>query len=161
MYENKFHWARKIGFGFRPENIIPSDINEWNKEQLISKNEEIGLNGKGEWPDDFNFSLEERLNRLHVFMTKKEKYENDKISPDEKNKLIVTARNENRVHLHDVYKYWNNSIYGHDTYHQRLIHFWANHFTVGGSNNFRNYIIGDLIYNTIGENLGGSPSICF
>jgi len=28
MYENKFHWARKIGFGFRPENIIPSDINE-------------------------------------------------------------------------------------------------------------------------------------
>jgi uncharacterized protein (DUF1800 family) len=158
MYENKFHWARKIGFGFRPEYIIPSDINEWNKEQLISKNEEIGLNGKGEWPDDFNFSLEERLNRLHVFMTKKEKYENDKISPDEKNKLIVTARDENRVHLHDVYKYWNNSIYGQDTYHQRLIHFWANHFTVGGSNNFRNYIIGDLIYNTIGENLGGSFS---
>ena len=62
MYENKFHWARKIGLGFRPENIIPVDINQWNNEQLKSNNQDIGLNGIGEWPDDFNFSLEERLN---------------------------------------------------------------------------------------------------
>ena len=156
MYENKFHWARKIGLGFRHENIIPDDINQWKNEQLKSNNQDIGLNGIGEWPDDFNFSLEERLNRLHKFITKKEKYESEKISPDEKIKLVRIARDENMVHLHDVYKYWNKSIYGHDTYHQRLVHFWANHFTVGGSNGFRNYVIGDLIFHTIAESLDGS-----
>jgi len=156
MYENKFQWARKIGFGFRPEDIVPENIGQWNKEQLNSDNQDIGLNGEGVWPESYNFSLEERLNRLHTFMTKKEKYESDKIAPDEKNKLVRIARDENRVHLYDVYKYWNNAIYGRNTFHQRLVHFWANHFTVGGSNNFRNYIIGDLIYNTIGENLDGS-----
>ena len=141
MYENKFQWARKIGFGFRPKDIIPENIDQWNKEQLNSDNQDIGLNGEGVWPESYNFSLEERLNRLHTFMTKKEKYESDKIAPDEKNKLVRIARDENRVHLYDVYKYWNNAIYGRNTFHQRLVHFWANHFTVGGSNNFRNYII--------------------
>jgi len=155
MYENKYQWARKIGFGFRPENIIPSDINQWNIEQLKSINENIGLNGQGEWPDAFNFSIEERLKKLKTFKTKQKQAQSDKISSAEKNKLIITAKQENRVHLYDVYKYWNNSIYGQDTFHQRLLHFWANHFTVGGSNN-RNYIIGDFIFQTIGENLGGS-----
>ena len=75
MYENKFQWARKIGFGFRPKDIIPENIDQWNKEQLNSDNQDIGLNGEGVWPESYNFSLEERLNRLHTFMTKKEKYE--------------------------------------------------------------------------------------
>ena len=75
MYENKFQWARKIGFGFRPKDIIPENIDQWNKEQLNSDNQDIGLNGEGVWPESYNFSLEERLNRLHTFMTKKEKYD--------------------------------------------------------------------------------------
>jgi len=158
MYENKNQWARKIGFGFRPEDNIPGDINQWNIEQLKSNNKNVGLNGNGKWPDNFNFSIEERFNRLFTYMTKREKHESDKISPIEKKRLVKIARDENLVHLHDVYKYWNNSIYSQDTFHQRLVHFWANHFTVGGSNNFRNYVIGDLIHQTIGGNLGGSFS---
>jgi len=34
MYENKFQWARKIGFGFRPEDIVPENIGQWNKEHI-------------------------------------------------------------------------------------------------------------------------------
>jgi uncharacterized protein (DUF1800 family) len=158
MYENKFHWARKIGFGLRPEDTIPDNIDVWNKEQLKISNVDLGLNGQGQWPDNFNFSLEKRFKRLHTYRTKEKKYDNDDISLDEKNRLRFAARDENIVHLYDVYKYCNNSIYGQDTFHQRLVHFWANHFTVGGSNNFRNYIIGDLIFNTIAENLDGSFS---
>ena len=55
MYENKYQWARKIGFGFRPEDNIPGDINQWNIEQLKSNNKNVGLNGNGKWPDNFNF----------------------------------------------------------------------------------------------------------
>jgi len=73
MYENKFQWARKIGFGFRPEDIIPENIGQWNKEQLKTSDVDLGLNGQGQWPENFNFSLEKRFKRLHTYRTKEKK----------------------------------------------------------------------------------------
>ena len=156
MYKNKHQWARKIGFGFRPDDDIPLDINAWNIEQLNDEFLSFGLNKVGSWPEEYNFSIKQRFERLHVHMTEKEKIEAENIDRQEKNKRVKASKREADVHKYDVYKLWNSAIYDNDMFKQRLLHFWSNHFTVGGNNNFRNYVIGDLIYNVIYENLNGS-----
>ena len=77
MYENKNNWARKVGFGFRPDDEVPSNIDVWNSNQLDGKFQLFGLNKVGLWPEEHNFSIEQRLNRLHkhhryIEKTKKE-----------------------------------------------------------------------------------------
>ena len=156
MYKNKNQWARKIGFGFGPEDEIPTNIDVWNTKQINDEFSLIGLNKIGLWPDEYNFSIKQRFERLHKFKTIKEKVEEESIDRQEKNARLRISKNENAVHMYDTYKLWNSAIYGNDMFKQRLLHFWTNHFTVGGSNNFRNYVIGDLIYNVIYKNLNGS-----
>jgi len=156
MYKNKHQWARKIGFGFSPEDKIPSDIDSWNTDQLNDEFPSYGLNKVGLWPEEHNFSLKQRFEKLHKHMTNKEKIEEESIGLREKNLRLKVSRNETQVDKYDTYKLWNSAIYGNDMFKQRLLHFWTNHFTVGGNNNFRNYVIGDLIYNVIYKNLNGS-----
>ena len=156
IYKNKHQWARKIGFGFSPNDDIPLDINAWNIEQLNDEFLSFGLNKVGSWPEEYNFSIKQRFERLHVHMTEKEKIEAENIDRQEKNKRVKASKREADVHKYDVYKLWNSAIYDNDMFKQRLLHFWSNHFTVGGNNNFRNYVIGDLIYNVIYANLNGS-----
>ena len=156
MYKNKHQWARKIGFGFSPNDDIPLDINAWNIEQLNDEFPSFGLNKVGLWPEEYNFSIKQRFERLHKHMTYRDKIQAENIDRQEKNKRVKASKREADVHKYDVYKLWNSAIYDNDMFKQRLLHFWSNHFTVGGNNNFRNYVIGDLIYNVIYENLNGS-----
>ena len=156
MYENKNNWARKVGFGFRPDDEVPSNIDVWNSNQLDGKFQLFGLNKVGLWPEEHNFSIEQRLNRLHKHLRYVKKTEKEKISREEKKLRKRASKRKSDIHLYDVQKLWNSAVYGDDIFKQRLLHFWANHFTVGGSSGFRNYVIGDLIHNVIYENLGGS-----
>lgn len=156
MYKNKHQWARKIGFGFSPNDDIPLDINAWNIEQLNDEFPSFGLNKVGLWPEKYNFSIKQRFERLDKHITYRDKIQAENIDRQEKNKRVKASKREADVHKYDVYKLWNSAIYDNDMFKQRLLHFWSNHFTVGGNNNFRNYVIGDLIYNVIYENLNGS-----
>ena len=156
MYKNKHQWARKIGFGFSPNDDIPLDINAWNIEQLNDEFPSFGLNKVGLWPEEYNFSIKQRFERLDKHITYRDKIQAENIDRQEKNKRVKASKREADVHKYDVYKLWNSAIYDNDMFKQRLLHFWSNHFTVGGNNNFRNYVIGDLIYNVIYENLNGS-----
>ena len=156
MYKNKHQWARKIGFGFSPNDDIPLDINAWNIEQLNDEFPSFGLNKVGLWPEEYNFSIKQRLERLDKHITYRNKVQAENIDRQEKNKRVRASKKEADVDKYDVYKLWNSAIYDNDMFKQRLLHFWTNHFTVGGSNGWRNYVIGDLIYNVIYKNLNGS-----
>ena len=156
MYKNKHQWARKIGFGFSPNDDIPLDINAWNIEQLNDEFPSFGLNKVGLWPEKYNFSIKQRFERLDKHITYRDKIQAENIDRQEKNKRVRASKKEADVDKYDVYKLWNSAIYDNDIFKQRLLHFWTNHFTVGGSNGFRNYVIGDLIHNVIYKNLNGS-----
>jgi len=156
MYKNKHQWPRKIGFGFRPDDNIPLDINAWNTDQLNNEFPSFGLNKVGLWPEKYNFSIKQRFERLDKHITYRDKVQAENIDRQEKNKRVRASKEEANVDKYDVYKLWNSAIYDNDIFKQRLLHFWTNHFTVGGSNNWRNYVIGDLIYNVIYKNLNGS-----
>ena len=156
MYKNKHQWARKIGFGFRPEDKIPLDIGAWNTDQLNDEFLSFGLNKVGLWPEEYNFSIKQRLERLDKHITYRNKVQAENIDRQEKNKRVQASKKEADVDKYDVYKLWNSAIYDNDIFKQRLLHFWTNHFTVGGNNGFRNYVIGDLIHNVIYKNLNGS-----
>ena len=156
MYKNKHQWARKIGFGFSSEDEIPSNIDAWNTKQINDEFPSFGLNKIGLWPEEYNFSIKQRLERLHIHMTDKEKIEAENIGRQEKDKRVRASQRGADVAEYDVYKLWNSAIYDNDMFKQRLLHFWTNHFTVGGMSGYRAYVIGDLIYNVIYKNLNGS-----
>ena len=156
MYKNKHQWARKIGFGFRPDDNIPLDIDAWNTDQLNVEFPAFGLNKVGLWPEEYNFSIKQRLERLHTHMSDVKKIEAENIDRQEKMNRRRASKSKTSVDHYDVFKLWNSAIYDNDMFKQRLLHFWTNHFTVGGNINFRNYVIGDLIYNVIYKNLNES-----
>ena len=102
------------------------------------------------------FSIKQRFERLDKHITYRNKVQAENIDRQEKNKRVQASKKEADVDKYDVYKLWNSAIYDNDIFKQRLLHFWTNHFTVGGNNGFRNYVIGDLIHNVIYKNLNGS-----
>ena len=160
MSGNKHKWARKIGFGFGPNELPPTDVESWNNSQLTSNFKSVGMAKRYSdveiWPQEYNFSFEDRLRRAGEYDEGKKQIENSKkLTSFEKKKRVRTLRDQTDVALFDVYKFWHSAIYGDDMVKQRLTHFWTNHFTVGGGGR-RNYIIGDLIYRVIYGNLNAS-----
>ena len=151
---------RKVGFGLRPEEEEPSSFDSWLKKQLGNKFEAVGLPSRFEkpilWPEEYNFSYEDRLRRAFKYDDEKKKIEKSKkLTGFEKKSRIKVLRNETEIVLYDVYRFFNSAICGDDMIQQRLTHFWTNHFTVGGGGR-RNYVIGDLIYRVIYQNLDSS-----
>ena len=160
MSDNKHKWARKVGFGFGPNELLPTDVESWNNSQLTSNFKSVGVAKRYSdveiWPQEYNFSFEDRLRRAGEYNEGKKEIENSKkLTSVEKKKRVRTLRDQTDVALFDVYKFWNSAIYGDDMVKQRLTHFWTNHFTVGGGGR-RNYIIGDFIYRVIYGNLNAS-----
>ena len=160
MSDNKHKWARKVGFGFGPNELLPARVESWNDKQLTSTFNTVGVakrySNVETWPEDYNFSFEDRLRRAHEFDEgKKEIEKSKKLTRFEKKKRVRTLKDQTDVALFDVYKFWNSAIHGEDMVKQRLTHFWTNHFTIGG-NGRRSYVIGDFIYRVIYENLNSS-----
>ena len=141
-------------------NFLPTDVESWNNSQLTSNFKSVGVAKRYSdveiWPQEYNFSFEDRLRRAGEYdQGKKEIEKSKKLTSAEKKKRVRTLRDQTDVALFDVYKFWNSAIYGDDMVKQRLTHFWTNHFTVGGGGR-RNYIIGDFIYRVIYGNLNAS-----
>jgi len=67
MSINKHKWARKIGFGFGPNELLHTDVESWNNSQLTSNFKTVGVANKYSgleiWPTEYNFSFEDRLRR--------------------------------------------------------------------------------------------------
>ena len=160
MSDNKHKWARKVGFGFGPNELLPARVESWNDKQLTSTFNTVGVakrySNVETWPEDYNFSFEDRLRRAHELDEgKKEIEKSKKLTRFEKKKRVRTLKDQTDVALFDVYKFWNSAIHGEDMVKQRLTHFWTNHFTIGG-NGRRSYVIGDFIYRVIYGNLNAS-----
>ena len=85
------------------------------------------------WPEEFQWSLEERVARLTEWWDKKEALQRDfdvnsaeyKAGMKELNKLLVQRYDE----LHRAHQ----CVYGNAPVFERLAHFWQNHFTVGAT----------------------------
>jgi len=158
LYNNPHNWARKIGFGFEPNAKLPSDLKKWNKNQLNGKFQGVGVPEKGSkpiaWPEEFNFSLQDRLKRARAYHKEAErisKRKNDNLRSYKRNRLKL----EQFIHAFDAHKYWNFAIYGEDMVKQRLTHFWMNHFFV--SNSFdTHWVLGDFRDRIIYGNLNSS-----
>tara|TARA_B110000444_G_scaffold78360_1_gene74112 strand:+ start:2096 stop:2245 length:150 start_codon:yes stop_codon:yes gene_type:complete len=43
MFGNKYKWARKIGFGFGPNELPPTDVESWNNSQLTGNFKSVGV----------------------------------------------------------------------------------------------------------------------
>ncbi len=158
---NKHHKIiRKVGFGLRPEESEPSSFDSWLKKQLDNKFKVVGIPSRFEkpvsWPKEYTFSFEDRLRRAYKYDDERKKIEKSKnLNGFEKKSRIKVLRKETEVDLYDIYRFWNSAIHGQDMIKQRLTHFWTNHFTVGGGGR-KNYVIGDLIYRVIYDNLDAS-----
>ena len=160
MYNNKHIWARKIGFGFGENDNVPNDINAWNNKQIDKSFETIGVLTRSSkpvlWPEEYDFSFEERLRRAYRYDSERKDIERSKdLSGFEKKSQIKALRSETDVSLLDVYRFWNSAIYSEDMIKQRFTHFWTNHFTIGGGGR-RNFVIGDFINRVIYNNLNSS-----
>lgn len=154
---------RRIGFGLRPEERVPTDIGLWIDEQLDLDAQYLGVEFArpgapiSKWPDTFKLSLKEiykrssEYNRLYDQYTKKA----SQYSMQELLDIRRTWIHENEVFWRDETRLFHSAIYGDEQVRQRLIHFWANHFTVGDGANERKFIA-HHIEDAIGKNLKGS-----
>ena len=153
---------RKIGFGFRPEETFPSNLTNWIEEQLSLDGGFAGVKKANKsspietWPNNFKLSLKEIYRRSFEY-NKLYDYYTQKASNYSMQELLSIRRkwlHENEVFWRDETRFFHSAIYGKEQIRQRLIHFWANHFTVGGGAHERKFI-SHHIENAIGGNLKG------
>ena len=102
MYNNKHIWARKIGFGFGENDNVPNDINAWNNKQIDKSFETIGVLTRSSkpvlWPEEYDFSFEERLRRAYRYDSERKDIERSKdLSGFEKKSQIKALRYETDV----------------------------------------------------------------
>ena len=154
--------ARRVGFGFRPDESLPTDPAQWIEEQLDLDAEYAGVRVAASsspietWPADFKLPLKEiykrsfEYNRLYDQYTKKA----SQYSIQELLDIRRTWMHENEVFWRDETRLFHSAIYGTEQVRQRLIHFWANHFTVGDGAHERKFIA-HHIEDAIGGNLKG------
>ena len=92
MSGNKHKWARKIGFGFGPNELPPTDVESWNNSQLTSNFKSVGMAKRYSdveiWPQEYNFSFEDRLRRAGEYDEGKKQIENSKNFDLKKTKQI-------------------------------------------------------------------------
>ena len=82
MFGNKYKWARKIGFGFGPNELPPSGVESWNNSQLTGNFKSVGVAKRYSdveiWPQEYNFSFEDRLRRAGEYDQGKKEIEKSK-----------------------------------------------------------------------------------
>ncbi|SVB07423.1 uncharacterized protein METZ01_LOCUS160277 [marine metagenome] len=133
-------FVRKVGFGLRPEEDIPADPLAWAFAQtdvlpLSVGIEDLTMSGTEivPWPEEFQWSLEERVARFIEYWDGKEALDRDfdrnsaeyKAGIKELKKLLAQRYDE----LHRAHQ----CLYGSTPVFERLAHFWQNHFTVGST----------------------------
>lgn len=106
------------------------------------------------WPKDMLFDLDQRVAATrHDRKIRDEVDESKSMSREEKD-LAKQKLRKSRHHYIDRLHLAHQAIYGADPARQRLIHFWANHFTIGAGGP-ADFMIGHVIQEVIGKGIGG------
>ena len=154
----------KMGFGLNAKRSNPQTL-----EDAISqldyevefkgvpsqKSENVSIS---DWPDEFVFSLDERVKNARDIRKKDEELQNTKGLSDKKRKQILKSFEASREpYEYDALLLFHQSVYGKYPIVERFIHFWSNHFTIGSSNSSEFYI-GDAINRVIRNGINGKFS---
>ena len=76
--------ARRIGFGFRPEENIPNTVSDWLDEQLTFDAQYKGVAKAGpnskvsKWPEELKLDISEIYNRVFEYNRLYDKYTRQK-----------------------------------------------------------------------------------
>jgi uncharacterized protein (DUF1800 family) len=155
-------FAQKVGFGFRPEEKIPSDPLTWIDDQLKEKRRFLGIasleksNVIEAWPEQYFLTIEERFNRAWQVKAREHELRRDKsISKESANRLKTDFENKMLTNQHDETRLYHRAIYAPDQIRQRLLHFWANHFFVS-LDKVGTVMVSDHLERAIEDNLDGN-----
>ena len=155
------HYGLKIGLGTDSSHLFIQSKDDALK-QYSSNMSAVGVqtilttNPKIQnWPKNMLFNLDERIEALRYDRKKDDEIdESTTLSREKKDELKLDLRRR-RLNYIDRLHLTHQSIYGKDPARQRLIHFWANHFTIGGAGRPEDFTIGDVIQNVIGRGIDG------
>lgn len=156
----QFRVAQKIGLMFRPEEPLPKDINAWTIKQLHAPSPAIGIetleSEPKPWPKSFQPNLEERAKNRQLFLEADEK---SKLKIDGEGTALAYRRRKLAylMRFKDELKFVHRNIYGSDQLRLRLMSFWANHFTIGNTED-NEATIGHAMEEAILANLNDSFS---
>ena len=131
--------ARKVGFGFRPDEKVPTDPVQWINDQLQLPRSFQGISSLsdpgqiGEWPRHFLKNVKERTDLYFDYweMHKDVRKDNSLDSGARKAKMNQWL-DDNVPFRHDETRFYHRAIYARDQVRQRLLHFWINHLYVSG-----------------------------
>ena len=131
--------ARKIGFGFRPDEEVPTDPVQWIDDQLQLPRSFQGISSlsdpgrTGEWPLKFLKNVKERTDLYFDYweMYKSVRADNSLDAGSRKSKVNQWL-DDNVPFRHDETRFYHRAIYARDQVRQRLLHFWINHLYVSG-----------------------------
>ena len=132
-------FVRKVGFGLRPEEQIPADPLAWAFEQTDVLPAAVGIENLTmsgteivPWPEEFQWSLEERVARIIEYNKERDALDRDL---DRDSLEFKEARRDLRRRLrsqpYDELHRAHQCVYGSAPVFERFAHFWQNHFTVG------------------------------
>lgn len=135
--------SRKVGFGFRPEEEIPSDIVGWSVAQLTAKPRHLGVARVRvaddqssappeitEWPGERVWSLERQIAEAMALRVALEDLDK-KVDRNDPGYWEQRGTLEDRHFPNpwDMVRRVHQAVYGEAPVLERFAHFWANHFT--------------------------------
>ncbi len=127
--------ARKLGLGFRPSKGTDVTSAAWIESQLTETFQDPGVARYGEavgtWPDDLVYSLDERVTRFRDRRAAVKKLDKARVDNATRSRRMNDIWSEYTVFKQDLHHFAARGAYGDDQIRQRLMFFWANHFTVG------------------------------
>ena len=166
MLDSKW-FVRKVGFGIRPENDFPKDPVKWAHRQVEQVPTSVGIKScRSEsrslivpWPTIFEWSLEDRIERLIEYRSETDALEK-KFARGSQAYEQADERLEKRLSVQrfDELHRAHQCVYGRSPVFERFAHFWQNHFTVGGSKETTDELIGHLHQAAIKDKMTGSFS---
>jgi len=163
-----FRLSRKLGFGFRPEEEIPTDFVAWAIPQLTAKPRQLGVAKIRsatssaspppeivEWPGERVWPLSVQINNAIALKKGIEALDR---KYDRQSQDYETKRQDLEVKLQpqdwDIIRRAHQAIYGEAPVLERFAHFWANHFTVALKDEVGS-VFGHYLDIAIRGNLGG------
>ena len=163
MFRGNFevHFSLKIGLGTDSSHaLLQSKSDALN--QYSNKSKDVGVRSIRSmnpdieaWPTEKQFTLDERIKAVRHDRKEGDRLDGSKDIPrDELDKLNRKLKLSDTSYI-DRLHLAHQSIYGPDPARQRLIHFWMNHFTIGGSSRPSQFTMGDVIQNVIGDGIHG------
>lgn len=155
-------FAKKVGFGFRPDEAIPSDAESWIDAQLAEPRRFLGIASLKNpsrvetWPAHHLLNIHERFDRAWDHRAKEiELNDNPKLTAREIEDAFRAFNLQTLPTWHDETRLYHRAIYAPDQIRQRFVHFWANHFFVSGSQR-SNVLLGDHLERAVEGQLDGS-----